>query len=98
MLHEQEAEANGVYEPPQANRLPKSTAFADNEDALLALLTYNYNPDEAIKHLPFPPANGPRITGSNTWRPMKPDDIDAFEHGFREHGKNFYLIQKSEVC
>jgi hypothetical protein len=83
---------------PQANRPPKSTAFADNEDALYALLKHAYDSEETIKHLPFPPANGPRITGPNTWRVFTPDDIDAFETGFREHGKNFFLIRKHEVC
>jgi len=99
ILHEREREANGTEEPepPQAPRTPKSTAFADNEDALYALYVYNYDPDEAIKHIPFPPANGPNCTGPTVWHPMTPDEVDSFEHAFREHGKNFSLIQKSEM-
>jgi hypothetical protein len=97
ILHEEEAGANGINEPPQANRAPKCTAFADNEDALFALLKYEYNPDKAIEHIPFLPTNGPQITGPNVWRPMSTDDVDAFETGFREYGKNFYFIQKNEV-
>jgi hypothetical protein len=90
---------NGLDEsPPQANRPPKSTAFADNEDSLFALMQYDYDADEALKHIPFPPANGPKITAPNEWRSMNSEDVDAFESGFREHGKNFYLIQKNEVC
>jgi hypothetical protein len=99
LMHERERDQNGLGEsPPQANRPPKSTAFADNEDSLYALMQYNYDSDEAIKHVPFPPANGPKITASSKWRAMSSDEIDAFESGFREHGKNFYLIQKNEVC
>lgn len=97
ILHEREVEINGIIESPQANRVPKSTAFSDNEDALFALLKYDYNPEKAIENIPFSPANGPRITGPNAWRPMSTDDVDAFETGFREHGKNFYSIQKNEV-
>lgn len=97
ILHEREREANGTLdeEPPQAaNRPPKSTAFADDEDALFALYTHNYDVDETLNHIPYPPANGPRITGPTIPRPI---DADLFEAAFREYGKNFHLIQKNEV-
>lgn len=97
-MHDRERELNGLEESPQANRPPKSTAFADDEDALYCLLKCDYNSSEAIKKIPFKPANGPKITGANEWKPMNNDEIDSFELGFREHGKNFYLIQKNEVC
>lgn len=98
ILYEQECEASGLDEPlSQSNRPPKSIAFADDENALFALLKHNYDVEGTLKDLPFPPANGSRLNGSSGQRPMTSDDIDAFELGFREHGKNFYVIQKNEV-
>lgn len=99
IMHDREREVNGLEElPPQANRIPKSTAFADNEDALYVFFKCNYDSDEAVKKIPFPTANALKITGPKEWKSMSADDIEAFETGFRDHGKNFYLIQKHEVC
>ncbi|VDM44347.1 unnamed protein product [Toxocara canis] len=69
----------------------------DDESALKAFLDTGYDVDAAMAKYPFPAANAPQISiGPN---PSKWTDTDCqlFEEGMRIHGKNFFIIQRSQV-
>uniref|UniRef100_A0A915A545 Mesoderm induction early response protein 1 n=1 Tax=Parascaris univalens TaxID=6257 RepID=A0A915A545_PARUN len=69
----------------------------DDEDALKAYLDSGYDSRAALSSYPFPAANAPQISiGPN---PSKWTDADCqlFEEGIRMHGKNFFIIQRSQL-
>ena len=90
-------------EPPQAQRAPTSTAIADDEDALLALLKNKYDAKRTLAELNanesgLSAANGARLTASSAeWRAMSMEEVEAFEAAFRKHGKNFYLMCQEDA-